>query len=57
MNKDKEQFKVDGEPHVVDKHGKKFKVHHPKGGGTYTLDAKNLSEAEQAVRDWHKNNS
>jgi hypothetical protein len=56
MNKNKEQFKVDGTTHIVDRHGNKFKVHHPNGDGTYTLDAKNISEAEKAVRDWHKNN-
>jgi hypothetical protein len=56
MKKDKEQFKVDGETHIVDRHGKKFKVHHPNGDGTYTLDATTLSGAKKAVKDWHKNN-
>jgi len=54
MKKNKEQFKVDGETHVVDKHGSKFKVHHPNGDGTYTLDATNVTEAKQAVKDWHR---
>ena len=56
MEGHKKQFKVDGETHVVDKHGDKFKVHHPKGGGTYTLDATSVKGAEKAVRDWHKKN-
>jgi hypothetical protein len=56
MNKDKEQFKVDGQTHVVDKHGKKFKVHHPNGDGTYDLDATTVSEAKAAVKDWHRKN-
>jgi hypothetical protein len=54
MKKSREQFKVDGKTHVVDKHGNKFKVHHPNGDGTYTLDATNITEAKQAVKDWHR---
>jgi hypothetical protein len=51
------QFKVDGEEHVVDKHGNKYKVHHPgKKNKTYTLDANSLSEAKNAVKEWHKKN-
>jgi len=57
MKPNKLQFKVDGETHVVDEHDGKFKVHHPNGDGTYTLpNVHSLKAAEDAVKDWHKEN-
>lgn len=53
----KKTFSVKGQPHVVDKHGKKVDVHHPgKKKKTYTLDAKTVKQGVKAVKDWHKKN-
>jgi len=56
MNKTEVQFKVDGQTHIVDKHGDKFKVHHPNGDGTYKLNASTPKKAKQEVKDWHRKN-
>lgn len=57
-HKEAKTLKIKGQKHIVDKHGKKVKVHHTgkDKGKTYTLPAKSTKEGVKQVRKWHKEN-
>ena len=50
------KFKADGKTHIVDKHGKDVKVHHP-GGKTYDLTklagAVTIGAGVKATKKYH----
>ena len=51
------KFKAAGKTHIVDKHGKDVKVHHPGGGKTYDLTklagAVTISGGVAATKKYH----